>query len=71
MKPSELRALFYRASDDKQAAQEFYDKLNSVDESSQPLLLGYKGMACFMICYHSLNPYTKIKYFYFWQECIG
>ena len=63
MKPDELRELFYRASDDKAVAQQFYDKLSAADESSPPLLLGYQGMACFMVCYHSLNPYSKIKYF--------
>ncbi|MEK7727244.1 MAG: hypothetical protein AAB354_02460 [candidate division KSB1 bacterium] len=60
---NDLRKSFYQAADDKQAAQQFFDKLAAVDESAQPLLLGYKGMACFMICQHALNPYAKVKYF--------
>ena len=60
---TDLRELFYQAAASKQAAQRLYDKLLTIDESSQPLLLGYKGMACFMICHHALNPYSKIKYF--------
>ena len=58
-----LRILFYKAERDSKAANMFYDKLLSIDESSDPLLLGYKGMASFMLCYHSLNPYTKVKHF--------
>lgn len=60
---NDLRESFYKAADDKQAAQQLYDSLATIDESSQPLQLGYKGMACFMICHHALNPYTKIKFF--------
>jgi hypothetical protein len=59
---AELRVLYYRASHENKAANEFYDKLQSIDET-QPVRLGYKGMASFMLAYHSRNPLSKLKYF--------
>ncbi len=57
-----LRESYYAASQNGEAARAFYDKLAAADTSA-PLLLGYKGMAGFMVCYHALNPYHKLKYF--------
>lgn len=44
-------------------ADEYYEKLKTVDPTKSPVLIGYKAMAEFMICHHSYNPYTKLSYF--------
>jgi hypothetical protein len=58
-----LRELFYSASKDSKAAEIFYEKLKPVTTSSDPLLIGYKGMSELLLCYHSYNPYTKLSHF--------
>lgn len=60
--PQQLRTLYYDASQSSRAADKFYGIMKETDAGS-PLLLGYKGMAEFMKCYHSLNPVTKLSYF--------
>lgn len=59
----ELRQRYYDASQNSKAAERFYDSLSEVNGESKPLLQGYKAMAEFMVCYHSKNPYTKLRLF--------
>jgi len=63
IEPQQLRGLYYDASTSEEAAHELHELLAKVDKTSSPLLLGYKGMAEFMICYHAKNPLTKITSF--------
>jgi len=58
----EIRALFYSAHASKKSAQALYKKVGNATPAF-PLLLGYKGIADLMMCYHTQNPYTKLKYF--------
>lgn len=60
---TELRALYYRANEDKQHAEVFYDKLKGVNEKSEPILVCYKAMALLMQAKHSYNPYQKLAKF--------
>ena len=64
-----LRVLYYRASNEMQAANEFYGKLKSIDET-RPLWLGYKGMASFMLARHVRNPLSKLKHFLEGQDIL-
>ena len=57
-----IRELYYLASKDSKVAEKFY-KIVSTADTLTPVLLGYKGMAEFMISYHSYNPYIKLSYF--------
>jgi hypothetical protein len=60
---SQLRSLYYAASQKASEADRFYEMMKNAD-TKQPLLLGYKAMAEFMKCYHSYNPVNKLSYFY-------
>lgn len=59
----EIRDLFYSAAKSIDSTEKFVLKLANVNESSSPILIGYKSMAHLMTCLHSYNPYTKFKYF--------
>ena len=59
----QLREQFYRASINSESADSFYAKMETVTANSSAVLLGYKGMASFMLCNYSYNPYSKLKYF--------
>ena len=59
----QLREQFYRASVNSESADSFYAKMETVTANSSSLLLGYKGMASFILCNYSYNPYCKLKYF--------
>jgi len=59
----EVRILFYKTPESKQAANDLYTKMEDVTEDL-PILYGYKGMSELMICYHAFNPIVKLKYFY-------
>ncbi len=59
----ELRKQFYSASTNSDEADKFYSSFKNAPKSSLPIIIGYKGIAAFMICNHSYNPYKKIKYF--------
>ena len=63
LSPQHLRSLYYQASKNSSDADKFYDLVKDAGTQS-PLLLGYKGMAEFMKCYHSYNPVSKLNYFY-------
>lgn len=59
----ELREHYYQAVDDADAAQQFYDLLADVDDSTRPILSGYKGMANLLMANHVFSPFDKFKYF--------
>ena len=59
----ELRKLYYKAGANTQYCDQFYQKVNSMDGQSSPILLCYKGMASFLRCRQHLNPYYKLKDF--------
>ncbi len=57
------RALYYDALTSSEIAKSFYEQFSTVDESSNPILLGYKGMASFMLANHAKLPTAKLKHF--------
>ncbi len=59
----QIREQFYRAQISGESADSFYLKMQSVTASASALMIGYKGMAAFMLCNYSYNPYSKLKYF--------
>ena len=58
-----IREQLYRAQISGESADSFYAKMQSVTASASALMIGYKGMAAFMLCNYSYNPYNKLKYF--------
>jgi hypothetical protein len=59
----QIREQFYRAQVSGESADSFYSKTQSVTANASALMIGYKGMASFMLCNYSYNPYSKLKYF--------
>ncbi len=59
----ELRALYYRAAEDKPAAKQLYEHLKDITPVSPPLLVCYKGVSIMMLANHTINPYRKYNYF--------
>jgi hypothetical protein len=64
-----IRKVYHQAAVDAKVCNDFYKSLKNADHSN-PLTLGYKGMAEFLKCYHSYNPYLKLKYFYDGKETL-
>ena len=62
-KVKELRDEYYQAAKKSDLAKDFYMKLVSFNESEDTLVLGYKGMASFMLAHHAKTPPAKLKYF--------
>ncbi|NIR53191.1 hypothetical protein GWO43_31505 [candidate division KSB1 bacterium] len=59
----DLRDQYYQAAKESEVAKEFYKKLVSLNGPEDTLVLGYKGMASFMLARHAKNPTAKLKYF--------
>jgi len=58
-----VRDMFYRASKSSVSADSLFEEFSKQEISQSAIMVGYKGMSQLMICYHSLNPYTKYRYF--------
>lgn len=58
-----MRTWYYQASESGSFAHWWCEKMKETRESQDPLVIGYRGMSKFMICYHALNPMTKWSYF--------
>jgi len=58
----EIRKMFYLAAESSDKAKDFQETLKQIDESN-PLLLGYKGMAEMIMAKHSYNPVSKVTFF--------
>jgi hypothetical protein len=58
----EIRNMFYSASESADKTEEFMEYMNNVKESN-PLLKGYKAMACLLMAKNSFNPIKKWNYF--------
>jgi len=59
----DLRDEYYRANDDSDAADLFYEKMEKVPEDAPARVLGYKGIAALVEAKHSFNPINKMRYF--------
>lgn len=58
-----VKTLFQTAARDKIAAEQLLNLLAPVNESSAPLLIGYKGAAEMMQAKYAFNPLNKLKRF--------
>lgn len=59
----ELRTLFYVAAEDSDSSTILFEQLESVNDKSAAILIGYKGMSHLLEAKHSYNIYTKFAYF--------
>lgn len=57
------RRLLDQSLENKEAANQFYKQLSTVNEDSDPTLLGFKAMSEFMLCKHLFNPMSKLSHF--------
>lgn len=65
-----IRDHFYRASKSSDSADSLLTRLTNDQQNNNYVLMGYKGMAQLLVCYHSYNPYTKFKYFLTGKESL-
>lgn len=49
--------------ENKAAAKQFYEQMQKVKDSDEPVLLGFRAMSEFMLCKHLLNPISKLSHF--------
>ena len=59
----EVRTKYYQSAVKESAADDFYKEMNSMDVSTNSVLLGYKGMAYMLQAKYSWNPYVKLSSF--------
>lgn len=59
----ELRKLYYKSFNDKKSSEQFFDVMKEMKDTSDPLLMAFKGMSYMMQAKHSFNPYTKLARF--------
>ena len=57
----QIRKEYYAAVNDVKAAEKFYDKLRK-NNSQEPILMAYLGIAQAVKARHAINPYTKLSF---------
>ena len=60
---TELRALYYKAPENKEATEKFLEVIEQVKQDTDPVIRCYKGMALMLKANYCLNPYHKFSYF--------
>ncbi|GAA4470181.1 hypothetical protein GCM10023093_30960 [Nemorincola caseinilytica] len=60
---TQIRELYYRANENKKAADRFYTTMQAVDDREQPLLTCYKGMAAIMRVKYGIEPFSRLAGF--------
>ena len=58
-----LRKLYYEAYESRAKADEFFKALKTIENPSDPLMLGYRGMSHLLQAKFAYNPYTKLANF--------
>ena len=58
-----IRNMFYRAAKSPASADSLFNKFKNVNTSNDAFTIAYKGMSQLMVCYHTYNPYIKLRYF--------
>jgi len=58
------------AAEDEKVAQTFYNQMSPVNDSSPPILIGFKAISILIMGKHAFNPYTKLKHFYRGKEML-
>jgi len=59
----ECRELMDASVENKAVAQKFYDRLKTVKETDQPVLVGFRAMSELLLCKHVVNPFSKLSHF--------
>jgi hypothetical protein len=58
-----IRKLFYTGTIGKKQAEIFINKMETLKNSTDPVINSYYGMALLLEAKHGLNPYTKLNNF--------
>ncbi len=58
-----IRVLMISAVSDKSVSEAFYKETRGFNSSSEAIFIGYKAMAEFIQCKHTINPFLKLSYF--------
>lgn len=59
----QVRKLFIASAHSKPCSKELNEKLSQVNENSEPVFIGYKGVAEVMLCNYDYNPFCKYTHF--------
>lgn len=59
----QLRNLYYQAYENEAASDEFFKVMKRMENTSDPLMLGYQGMSHLLQAKFSYNPYIKLASF--------
>jgi hypothetical protein len=51
------------AAENEHIAQSFYNQMSLINNSSPPILIGFKAISILIMGKHAFNPYTKLKHF--------
>ena len=57
----QIRKEYYAALNDGKAAEKFYDKLRK-NNSQEPIMMAYLGIAQAVRARHAINPYNKLSF---------
>ncbi len=58
----EIRTLYYQAYGNRAAADRFYKHMKA-NQNTEPIMMGYEGMAYLLQAKFAYNPYTKLTSF--------
>jgi len=58
------------AAEHEHIAQSFYNQMSLINNSSPPILIGFKAISILIMGKHAFNPYTKLKHFYKGKEML-
>lgn len=58
-----LRNLFYEASENEDASERLFKKMETVNLNSPAVKIGFKGLSYLIEAKHSYNPYIKLSFF--------
>jgi len=59
----QVRDLYYKANENKKAAERFYNTMQAMADNEQPLFAGYRGVATMMRAKYGIDPFYKLSCF--------
>lgn len=59
----ELREEYAKATHDANESKRFYEKMKATKGSSNPIMIGYRGLSAVLMAKHASFPTTKLGYF--------
>lgn len=60
---SSYRKLMDQSLNDEDTADRFYEKMKTIKEDREPILVGFRAMSEFLLCKHTINPLKQLNHF--------